>query len=124
VPVRVRDHRAAEFALGATVRVHPDHETELVVARVRAALRTAFAFDRREFGQPVMLSEVIAAMHSVAGVVAVDVDHLQRTDRTEPVNPAPRLLAEFPGGGADTNVAAAELLLLAPGGLGTITAAP
>jgi hypothetical protein len=56
-------------------------------------------------------------MHSVTGVAAVDVDHLQRTGAPGPIDPAPRLFAELPAGGASSDVSAAELLLLAPGNL-------
>ena len=42
-------------------------------------LRAGFGFEARAFGQPVALSDVIAALQSV-GVIAVDVDMLLRTD--------------------------------------------
>jgi hypothetical protein len=117
VPVRVATYRLAEFEVAGTIAVHPDYEAEKVLASVRQALRARFSFDAREFGEPVSLSEIIAAMHSVAGVTAVDVDHLQRTGLSNPVDPAPRLFAELPAGGAAADVSAAELLLLAPGNL-------
>ena len=99
VPLRAETYRPASFEVAGTVTVHPDHEEEKVLAAVRESLRDRFSFEAREFGQPVMLSEVIAVLHSVAGVIAVDVDHLQRTYKPESIDPAPRLLAEFPGGG-------------------------
>ena len=47
----------------------------------RRATRCATRFRLRtaQFGQPVMLSEVIALVQAVAGVVAVDLDSLYRT---------------------------------------------
>ena len=123
VPLRIETYRQASFKVAGMVAVHPDYEKEKVLAAAREELRTRFSFAARAFGQPVLLSEVIGVLHSVKGVVAVDVDHLQRTDKTEPENPAPRLLAEFPGGGAGGDVQAAELLLLAPGNLEEIKAA-
>ncbi len=117
VPMRVETFRPAFFRVTGTVTVHPDYEKEKVLAAARQALRSRFSFAAREFGQPVMLSVAIGVLHSVAGVTAVDIDHLQRTDRTEPVDPAPRLLAEFPAGGASLATKAAELLLLAAGNL-------
>jgi hypothetical protein len=122
VPLRVETYRPAFFEVGGTVRVHPDHEADKVLAAAREALRARFSFESRRFGQPVTIGEVLAAMHAVAGVVAVDLDHLQRTDHAEPLDPAPRLLAELPAGGAG-EVEAAELLLLAPGSLGDLGAA-
>ncbi|MBX9583797.1 MAG: putative baseplate assembly protein [Gemmataceae bacterium] len=122
VPLRVETYRPANFTVAGTVLVHPDYEAAKVLPAVRAALRERFGFAAREFGQPVTLGEVAAAIHSVAGVVAADIDHLQRTDRTEPTDPAPRLLADLPGGGPDAT--AAELLVLAPGDLADVRAAP
>jgi len=48
-----------------------------------------YSFAAREFGQPVILSEVIAILQAVDGVVSLDIDHLQRTDVPDPVDPAP-----------------------------------
>jgi len=118
VPVRVRSYRPASFRVAATVQVHPDHLAEKVLAAVRDALALRFSFDARDFGRPVALSEVIAVMQAVPGVVSVDVDHLQRTDVPQSVDPAPRLLAELPaGGGAPETVQPAELLTLDPASL-------
>ena len=81
-------------------------------AAVEQALRTQFSFAARAFGQPVRLSEVVAVMQAVPGVVAVDVDKLYRTDETAALDP--RLVAELPGVGTDGEVLAAELLTLDP----------
>jgi hypothetical protein len=123
VPVHLKTCRMATFELGGRLTVHPDYETPRVLAAARQKLRDHFSFEKRQFGQPVFLSEVIGLLHSVAGVVGVDLDHLQRSDISQAEDPAPRLLAEFPGGGADTGVEAAELLILAPGDLEGIEAA-
>ncbi len=123
VPLRIETYRPATFKVAGNLTVHPDYEKEKVLAAARDTLRSRFSFAARAFGQPLLLSEVIGVLHSVKGVVAVDVDHLQRTDKTEPEDPAPRLLAEFPGGGAGLDMQAAELLLLAPGNLEEIKAA-
>ncbi len=123
VPLRVESFHRALFQVKGTVTVHPVYEKEKVLRAAREALRSRFSFAARAFGQPVLLSEVIGVLHSVRGVVAVDMDHLQRTDKTEPENPAPRLLAAFPAGGAAADVEVAELLLLAPGNLEEIKAA-
>ena len=76
-----------------------------------AALLTRYSFDVRAFGQPVALSEVIAVIQSVPGVVAVDIDKFYRNDKPTPVWKA-RLDADRPAMGADGIVQAAELLLL------------
>ncbi len=48
----------------------------MVHTTVKDNLVQAFAFERREFGQDVRQSEVIAAIQAVEGVVAVDLDYL------------------------------------------------
>jgi hypothetical protein len=54
------------------------HEPDTVLSRVEAALLHAFGFDRRRFAQGVTASEVIATVHRVDGVIAVDLDALHR----------------------------------------------
>jgi predicted phage baseplate assembly protein len=123
VPVRVGTYRKATFEIAGSVTVDADYVKKEVIGDVREALRSRFSFQARAFGQLVMLSEVIGVMQAVKGVVAIDIDHFQRTDKTEQDDPAPRLLADFPAGGTETNVNAAELLLLEPGNLEDIKVA-
>jgi hypothetical protein len=70
-----------------------------------------YSFDTREFGQPVALSDAIAVVQSVTGVVAVDIDKFYRNDKPIPSWSA-RLDADRPAMGADGVVAAAEILVL------------
>lgn len=123
VPIRIEPYRPAFFTVAGTVKVDPDHLPDKVVAAVRQALRDAFSFAARRFGQPVVSSEIIATMQRTAGVVAVDLDRFQRTDRTEPDNPAVRLLADLPANGA-AGGAGAELLVLRDGALEDVRVAP
>ena len=76
------------------------------------SLRDTFSFGKRQFGQPVNLSEVIALVQAVEGVVAVDIDSLYRTGETVKLNS--RLEAELPHGGDPVSLGAAELLTLDP----------
>lgn len=76
VPVRISSYRLLAFRVGATVEPDPAHESEKVLAAVESALRERFSFEARAFGQPVALSEVMAVVQGVPGVVAVDVDRL------------------------------------------------
>jgi hypothetical protein len=90
-----------------------------VLEDVEAALRSSFAFEARELGQPVQQSEVIAVAQAVPGVVAVRLGRLY--GGTQPLaqtleSKQLRLLA------ARTHVVAgqarpAELLTLDPGPL-------
>jgi len=82
---------------------------------VREALSTAFGFDARDFGQSVALSEVIAVIQNVPGVVAVDVTQLYRTDASPGANPEQMLVAHKPIDGSNAAaIDAAELLLIDP----------
>jgi predicted phage baseplate assembly protein len=108
----VKSYRKALFRCPGKVKVHEDYRREKVLAEVEEALRAQFSFDARAFGQPVMLSEVIAVIQAVPGVLAVDVDKLYRADETPTRND--RLLAALPVVGPDGDLAAAELLTLDP----------
>lgn len=66
------------FKLALRIKRHPDHELDQVLKNVEVALRTAFAFDARDFGQTVARSEIIAVAQTVAGVVGVDLDRFYR----------------------------------------------
>lgn len=67
-----------QFHVSARVLVHPRHEREVVFAAVEAALRAAFSFERRAFGQAVTAAEVLSVIQGVPGVVAADLDQLYR----------------------------------------------
>jgi predicted phage baseplate assembly protein len=111
VAFTIKGYRQALFQIHGTVTVHADHLIDTVMAAVTADLLRRYSFDAREFGQPVALSEVIAATQSVTGVTAVDIDKFYRNDATTPPK-QPRLIADRPAMGADGIVPAAELLLL------------
>jgi predicted phage baseplate assembly protein len=111
VPLLVASYEPRLFRLSAALQVHPDHAAEKVLAAVEQRLRESFSFEARSFGQPVHLSEIIAVMQNVTGVVAVDVNELYRTD--QPAQLRPRLEAGAPRLG-DDKLLAAELLTLDP----------
>lgn len=112
IGVTAVDYRPAAFRMSGKVRVQSDYDPAKVLEAAKTRLRDAFGFTAREFGQPVFLSEVVATVQTTEGVESFDLDSLQRTDRTEPLDPANRLLADLPVGGVDAGVPAAELLLL------------
>ena len=81
------------------------------------ALRRAFAFEQRAFGQPATAAEVIQVTQGVPGVVAVDLDRL--VPDTPPLPPeSEQPVAVLPASAAhvlpDGTIAPAELLLLDP----------
>jgi hypothetical protein len=111
VAFTIESYRQALFQIHGTVTIHSDHVIDTVMAAMTADLSQRYSFDARSFGQPVALSEVIAIMQQIPGVVAVDVDKFYRNDEPTPDWRA-RLDADRPAMGADGVVAAAELLLL------------
>jgi hypothetical protein len=120
VHVRVGSYRPAYFRLAATVLVDPAYLKEKVAAAVESALRARFSFEARSFGQPVALSEVVAVMQNVEGVVAVDVRRLYR-DGAGGALLNDVVTAELPAPGTGVaRVKPAELLTLHPDPLGDV----
>lgn len=94
VQFTVLPYRPATFRITAQVQVDPDYLVDKVLSAVTNNVSTVFAFETRQFAQPVEKSEVIAAIQSVPGVVAVDLDALYRSEN--PVDPNDRLPAALP----------------------------
>lgn len=112
VACTVAAYNQAYFKLALRIKRHPDHAIERVLADVEAALRAAFSFDVRDFGQSVARSEIITIAQQVQGVEGVDVDRLYRGTVWALES---RLVPEPAFAGSDGNGVAAELLLLDPG---------
>ena len=74
LPLRVDLRERKALVLSAKVALQPGRLWERVEADLRATLLDTFGFAQRGLGQPVRLSEVVSAMHGVAGVAWVDVD--------------------------------------------------
>lgn len=113
VRTTVQSYAAATFRLSAGLHVAADAVPDAVVEAVRAELLAAFAFEARGFSQTVSIDEVVAVVHRVSGVVAVDVDELRRSDQGATPAVHPRLFAALPVVGA-TGVSPAELLTIDP----------
>jgi hypothetical protein len=90
LPIEVKTYTPVRFKLGGTVYVDSDRLPKKVEAAVKEALKAAFSFAARSFGQPVALSEVEAVMQNVPGVAFVDLDalHLGNTGAREHYLPA------------------------------------
>lgn len=107
-------YHKAYFKLALRIKRHSDHQEDIVLAAVENALRQAFSFEARDFGQSVARSEVINVAQQVPGVLGVDLDYFYRgvtpslEDRLSPQ------AARVNGNGEGV---AAELLLLDPGPL-------
>ncbi len=119
IPIVVATYRPAYFKINATLKVDAAYVAEKVLAAVEAALTAAFSFAARSFGQAVALSEVVAVMQNVEGVVSVDVNHLRRSvPRAGELTLNAILLADAPQPGTKASQArAAEMLLIDPDGV-------
>jgi len=100
------------FRVKLRVKVDRDHLREAVLQRVETALRDAFSFDARDFGQSLFLSEVMAVAQRAEGVVYVDVDHLYQDGKEEKLND--QLTAQPARIGDAGEVLPAQILLLSP----------
>lgn len=117
VPLAIKPYAKRLFRVGARVASTPDARRAEVLAAVEAALRAAFAFERRRFGQPVHAAEVVAVIQQVPGVEACALDALHIVA----AGPTALIEAETPGvvhahlpAAAAAGGKAAELLLLDP----------
>jgi hypothetical protein len=73
--------------ISANIRLHPDYQWESVEPKIRAKLLDVFGFRNRELGESVFLGSVVTAIHTVPGVIYVDVDVLGSVSENELVNP-------------------------------------
>jgi hypothetical protein len=64
------------FSLGAAVAIDPRYVFADVQVAVHSLLLASFGFDARDLGQSVTAAEVMALIHTVPGVVAVDLTEL------------------------------------------------
>jgi hypothetical protein len=111
VPVQVASYRPASFRLAAALRVDAAYVATDVFAAAQAALKADFTFAARSFGQAVTLSEVVATLQAVRGVVGVRLDELYRVEVGRDLKTL--LRAEVPQPGTDARtVRGAEILVL------------
>jgi hypothetical protein len=76
VELRLLGAALGTFRLGVRVRCDPRHDSEQVLARVEAALRSRYSFEARDLSAPIFESDVVATAQGVAGVIAVDLTAL------------------------------------------------
>jgi predicted phage baseplate assembly protein len=109
--VRVDSYQPGSFNVAAKALVQREFIPEKVRAAVAAAVVEGFSFGRRDFGQGVTKSELLAVMQRVDGVEAVDLDAFYLS--TEPVALAERLPARTAQWNqTHTGIEPAELLLI------------
>ena len=113
-PLRLSSFEHLTFDLTAKLVIDPRFRADDVFDQVRAKLRADYAFDRRELAMPLYTSEVVTAIQSVAGVVAVDLDAIHRSE-FEPTRPA--RLDALPARMRGPNLLPAQLLSINPDGI-------
>jgi len=122
-PVQIVSRRPSLFSIAGTVRIDPQRSLAVVSVAVESTLKSSFSFARRQFGQGVALSEVIAVIQAVPGVAFVDLDDTRFEKQTFSVTasgPQMSVVADteylgaaLPGDGADASKAQpAELIVL------------
>ncbi len=117
MPLQLVSHRAITFRLRLLVKVAPDAEQVLVLPAVVAALRNAYGFEQRDFGQGVSIDQVAAIAQAVPGVAAV---HVAALYPSPPASGAPapslepRLFAALPQASLTEVPEPAALLTLDP----------
>ncbi len=109
VPLQVKSYQAGLFRLVAALKIDPTYLSEKVLQQAEQKLRDTFSFAARAFGQPVHLSEVIAVLQNVAGVMAVNVTALYRSNETPELKEHIAAAVPLP---ARTQVLPAEILTL------------
>lgn len=72
--VEVVSRELVALVVGANVALDPDYDWKVVQPQLRAALLRRFAFERRALGRRAYLSEAVAELQRVRGVVYADVD--------------------------------------------------
>lgn len=116
-------HEARTFNVAAKVLIDATYLRKDVEAAIMARLLEAFAFAKRAFGQAVTSAEILALIHTIPGVIAVDLDalhtDLQPTGSLNSVL-ASRRAAYDPAVAATAvcgRIAPAQLLLINPNGI-------
>ncbi len=78
--VRLDSFKPFVFFLSAAVLIEKAYEWEDVKIKTEQALLDTFCFKKRAFAQPVTAAEVVKVIHDVAGVKAVDLNELYKTE--------------------------------------------
>ncbi len=114
--LEIDSFQSIPFKIEARVLVQKRYISEQVLSSVSHALYEAFSFQRRDFGQPVMQSEVLSVIQRVRGVGAADLDYLYTSTAARTLEGH---LSAARAAWADTedDVLPSQLLTLAPNGL-------
>jgi len=114
--VQVASYTPLYFQLVVKIKVDARYLKDLVFAAVATALKTAFSFTQRTFGQVVTAAEVMTVIQQIPGVVAVDLDDLYLPPATGGLKQVlPATLAHWQA--STQTIVPAQLLLINPVGI-------
>jgi len=82
---QVDSYKPAFFNVKARVLVDSRHTPAFVIAAVETALKDAFSFEKRTFGQPVTTADIVSVIQNVPGVAATDLDQFYRYQDSVPI---------------------------------------
>lgn len=109
------------FKVAVKLRIDSAYLWDNVHGEAEQALNAAFSFEERAFGQPVTAAEIIAAIHGIGGVLAVDLDGLQIYSEEEgPIGRPLNWILSAKGARylpTDHRIAPAQLLLIESSGI-------
>jgi predicted phage baseplate assembly protein len=109
VPVVVSGYEQILVAVAASLDVDPRYAAADVLAAAAAALAAAFSFPARELARPVRLSELLAVLHGVAGVVGVILTDLHPSGGSGRAD-----VAALPARWVGSSIAPAQLAVVDP----------
>lgn len=114
IPIDIVSFRPVRFEVKATITIAHDSDAEIVMPHVRQALQAAFSFEAMAFAESISIDDVMAAVHRVSGVIAVDIDALYRSSPAVASQWNARIDADGPVVSTHPPLGA-ELLMIAPG---------
>jgi predicted phage baseplate assembly protein len=74
MPIQLDVRELVMLVTSVNIKLKRDYQWDPLAAAVRAAILDYFGFDKRSFGQPALLCELIAVIQGVEGVEYCDVD--------------------------------------------------
>ena len=113
LPLTVKNYHPASFSLSLAVKVAAEVETETVLSEVSETVQAYFSFQYREFGQNVSQDEVVAVVHSVSHVEAVQIKKFYKNAPGVTSGIADIIASNLPIASLTEAPEPAELLLLA-----------
>ena len=122
VPVVIASYVPALFEVGANILVGGAYDSTQVLAAAWQAVSQAFSFDRRDLGQGVAQSEIVALIQAVPGVTALEMTAFWPSGQAPPASGLlqPVIQPSSPIASGSGTPQAAQLLLLDPASQGAL----